>query len=161
MGFEATFCVESDKDIYMNEDTTSERCPFIGNERDLDDVIIRYGHKVDEYTYEFTKSDIAKLIKGILESVMNVYSAALDAHYEMDNVDEKELSNEALHREYYVIGRLMNKMIDNEYRYADINVVGLYYDDYDGSKVSRLVLNLMGLLIRAKDGEKILYKRSF
>lgn len=161
MGFEATFYVESDKDIYLNEDTTSTRCPWIGNERDLDEVIIRYGDAVDEYNYEFTKDALIRLVNAILESVMNIYAAAIDAHYEFENADEKDLSNEALHREYYVAGRLMNKVINNEYRYANVNSLCLFPDDYDGERTRNFVLNLMGLLIRAKDGEKIIYSRSF
>ena len=161
MGFEATFYVESDKDIFMEEDNDSTRCPWIGNERDLDDVIIRYGHKSEDNNYWFSKSDMAKVINALLESVMNIYCAAVNAHYEMENVEEKELDNTTLHREYYVIGRLMNKKIYNEYRYSDVNALSVFTDDCEGERMKRLILGLIGLIIRAKDDEKIWYKRSY
>lgn len=161
MGFEATFYVESDKDIFMDEDVMSERCPFVGNERDLDDVIIRYGHRDENDNYWFSKSDLAKVINALLESVMNIYCAAVDAHYEMESVNEKDLDNATLHREYYVIGRLMNKALEKEWRYSDVNALSVFCDDWDGSRVTRLILGLMGLIIRAKDSEKIWYNRSY
>lgn len=92
---------------------------------------------------------------------MNIHKAAKVAYDDMTNADDKDLSNEALHREYYVAGRILAKAFDKELRVGnDYNAVNLF-DDYDGTMMADLVNGLMSLLKEMEDGETLTYLASY
>ena len=148
------------KDIEFELD--DDRCLYWRGQRDLHYLFERFGHRTEKEGYFiFTKDDVIKMVAYLMESVMNIHKAAKVAYDDMTNADEKDLSNEALHREYYVAGRILTKAFEKEIRVGnDYNVVNLF-DDYDGSMMADLINGLMKLLVEMKDDELITYLASY
>ena len=126
------------------------RCLYWRGQRDLHYLFEMFGHRTEkEGYYTFSKDDVI------------IHKAAKVAYDDMTNADEKDLSNEALHREYYVAGRILAKAFDKELRVGnDYNAVNLF-DDYDGNMMADLVNGLISLLKEMKDGETLTYLASY
>lgn len=160
MGMDMTLYHEADKDIWVDEELNSSRCPYFRNERDLHSLFERHAKKTEDGNYEFTKADLSSVIFELLPSIMNIYAAAMDAHREMAYAEEAEYTTDVLHREFYVIGRMLDKVILKEYRNDD-SAPYLLTEDTDGSRMKKLVNDLVGLVNRMKDDEKVIYNCSY
>lgn len=160
MGLDMYMYNSKHKDIRFEDD--DKRCLYWRGQRDLHYLFEMFGHRTDkEGYYTFSKSDVINLVAYLIDSVMNIHKAAKVAYDDMTNADEKDLSNEALHREYYVAGRILAKAFDKELRVGKgYNAVNLF-DDYDGTMLADLVNGLMSLLKDMGDGETITYLASY
>ena len=161
MGLDMTLYHEADKDIWMDEELDSSRCPYFRNERELHNLIARNGVVKSEGVFELTKESLCNILITLLPSIMNVYAAAMDAHNEMSLIEENELTNEALHREFYVIGKLLSKSIRKEYKEYNESAVSILNEDEDGVRMKKFVNDLIGLIKRIKDEEKVIYNASY
>lgn len=139
-----------------------DRCLYWRGQRDLHYLFEMFGHRTyEEGYYTFSKDDVIKMVAYLMESVMNIHKAAKVAYDDMTNADEKDLSNEAIHREYYVAGRILTKAFEKEIRVGnDYNAVNLF-DDYDGTMMADLINGLMSLLKKMEDGETLTYLASY
>lgn len=160
MGLDMYMYNSKHKDIRYEDD--DNRCLYWCGQRDLHYLFEMFGHRTDkEGYYTFSKDDVIKMIAYLMESIMNIHKAAKVAYDDMRNADDKDLSNEALHREYYVAGRILTKAFETEIRVGnDYNAVNLF-DDYDGTMMADLMNGLMSLLKDMKDGETLTYLASY
>lgn len=101
------------------------------------------------------------MVAYIMESVMNIHKAAMVAYDDMTNAEEKELSNDVLHREYYVAGRVFLKAFDKELRYGNCHNAVNIFGDFDGTMMADFINGLMKLLVEMKDDELITYLASY
>ena len=146
----------------INFEDDDNRCLYWRSQRDLHDLFNMFGKRTEkEGYYIFTKDDVIKMLAYLIESVMNIHKAAMVAYDDMSNVEEKELPNDVLHREYYVAGRVFLKAFDKELRcgnsYNAVNIFG----DFDGTMMADLINGLMKLLVEMKDDETITYLASY
>ena len=160
MGMDMTLYHEADKDIWVKEELDSSRCPYFRNEHALHRLFERHAKKIGDGNYEFTKADLSSVIFDLLPSIMNIYAAAMDAHHEMSIAEEAEYTTDVLHREFYVIGRMLDKVILKEYRNDD-GAPYILSEDTDGSRMKKLVNDLVGLVNRMKDDEKVICNCSY
>lgn len=160
MGMDMTLYHEADKDIWVKEELDSSRCPYFRNEHELHRLFERHAKKTEDGNYEFTKAELSSVIFELLPSIMNIYAAAIEAHNEMACAEDAEYTSEVLHREFYVIGRVLDKVILKEYRNSEV-VPYLLTEDTDGSRMKKLVNDLVGLVNRMKDDEKVIYNCSY
>ena len=160
MGLDMYMYNSKHTDIRYEDD--DNRYLYWRGQRDLHYLFETFGHRTDkEGYYTFSKSDVIKMVAYLMESVMNIHKAAKVAYDDMTNADDKDLSNEALHREYYVAGRILAKAFDKELRVGnDYNAVNLF-DDYDGTMMADLINGLMSLLKDMEDGETLTYLASY
>ena len=160
MGLDMYLYNSKHKDIEFELD--DNRCLYWRGQRDLHYLFEMFGHRTDEEGYyTFSKDDVIKMVAYLMESVMNIHKAAKVAYDDMTNADEKDLSNEALHREYYVAGRILTKAFEKELRIGNnYNAVNLF-DDYDGTMMADLINGLMSLLKEMNDGETLTYLASY
>ena len=160
MGLDMYLYNSKHKDIDFEID--DNRCLYWRGQRDLHHLFERFGHRTyEEGYYTFSKDDVIKMVAYLMESVMNIHKAAKVAYDDMTNADEKDLSNEALHREYYVAGRILAKAFEKELRVGnDFNAVNLF-DDYDGTMMADFINGLLTLLKEMEDGETLTYLASY
>ena len=152
---------ESDKDIWATEEVDSSRCPYYRNERELHDLLSYHGKKISDCEWEFNRSALTNVLISILPSIMNIYAGAVEAQYEMMNVSEQELTKlEDIHQEYYVIGRMLDRIIKKEYKDFCHNALTLLNDE-DGSRMKQFVLNICNLIKRTNENEKVIYNCSY
>ena len=146
----------------INFEGDDNRCLYWRSQRDLHELFEMFGKRTEkEGYYIFTKDDVIRMVAYLMESVMNIHKAAMVAYDDMTNAEEKELSNDVLHREYYVAGRVFLKAFDKELRcgnsYNAVNIFG----DFDGTMMADLINGLMSLLKEMKDDETITYLASY
>lgn len=130
--------------------------------RDLHDLFIRYGKKREEEGYyDLDKTQMLKLLRHLMKSVMIIHEAAMTAHYEMVEASENGYDETNLFREYYVIGRILQKAVYKELRDGDeCNCINLF-DDENGKSMSNLINNLMSFVVNMKDDEHFVYLASY
>lgn len=146
----------------INFEGDDDRCLYWRGQRDLHDLFVRFGKRTEKEGYFiFTKEDVIKMVAYIMESVMNIHKAAMVAYDDMTNVEEKELSNDVLHREYYVAGRVFLKAFDKELRYGNCHNAVNIFGDFDGTMMADFINGLMKLLMEMKDDELITYLASY
>ena len=147
-------------DIKFEED--DERCLYWRSQRTLHELFYMFGKRTEKEGYFiFGKDDVIKMVAYLMESVMNIHKAAKIAYDDMMNAEEKELSIDVLHREYYVAGRILSKAFENELRCGhSFNAVNIF-DDFDGTMMKDLINGLMKLLIEMKDDETLTYLASY
>ena len=147
-------------DINFEED--DDRCLYWCGQRMLHELFYMFGKRTEKEGYfVFTKEDVIRMVAYLMESVMNIHKAAKIAYDDMNNAEEKELSNDVLHREYYVAGRILSKAFENELRCGhSFNAVNIF-DDFDGTMMKDLINGLMKLLMEMKDDELITYLASY
>lgn len=146
----------------INFEGDDNRYLYWRGQRDLHGLFNMFGKRTEkEGYYTFSKDDVIKMVAYLLESVMNIHKASKVAYDDMSNADYKDLSNEVLHREYYVAGRILSKAFEKELRVGnDYNAVNLF-DDYDGTMMADLINGLMSFLKEMKDDETITYLASY
>lgn len=161
MGMDMTLYHESDKDIWTTEEANSSRCPYYRNERELHDLLSYHGKKISDNEWEFDRSALTNVLISILPSIMNIYAGAVEAQNEMTNVSEQELTRlEDIHQEYYVIGRMLDRIFKKEYKEHHNNALTLLNDE-DGSRMKQFVLNICNLIKRTNENEKVIYNCSY
>ena len=147
-------------DIKFEEEDS--RCLYWRSQRELHDLFYMFGKRTEKEGYFiFAKDDVIKMVAYLMESVMNIHKAAKVAYDDMMNAEDKELSIDVLHREYYVAGRILSKAFENELRCGhSFNAVNIF-DDFDGTKMADLINGLMKLLVEMKDDETLTYLASY
>ena len=147
-------------DIKFEED--DDRCLYWRGQRTLHELFYMFGKRTEKEGYFiFTKDDVIRMVAYLMHSVMNIHKAAKIAYDDMTKAEQEELSNDVLHREYYVAGRILSKAFDNELRYGhSFNAVNIF-DDEDGTMMKDLINGLMKLLMEMKDDELITYLASY
>jgi hypothetical protein len=146
----------------INFEDDDDRCLYWRSQRDLHGLFEMFGKRTEkEGYYTFTKNDVIKMVAYILESVMNIHKAAMVAYDDMSNAEYKELTNDVLHREYYVAGRILSKAFDNELRCGNSYNAANLFGNFDGTMMADLINGLMKLLIEMKDDETITYLASY
>ena len=152
---------ESDKDIWATEEVDSSRCPYYRNERELHDLLSYHGKKISDHEWELNRSALTNVLVSILPSIMNIYAGAVDAQNEMSKVADQELTRlEDIHQEYYVIGRMLERVFKKEYKEYYHNALTLL-DDEDGTRMKDFVLNICNLIKRTNGDEKVIYNCSY
>lgn len=160
MGLDMYMYNSKHTDIKFEDD--DDRCLYWRGQRTLHELFYMFGKRTEKEGYfVFTKEDVIKMVAYIMKSVMNIHKAAMVAYDDMTNVEEKELSNDVLHREYYVAGRVFLKAFDKELRYGNCHNAVNIFDDFDGTMMADLINGLMKLLIEMKDDELITYLASY
>lgn len=146
----------------INFEGDDNRCLYWRGQRDLHDLFVRFGKQTEKEGYFiFTKDDVIKMVAYLMESVMNIHKAAMVAYDDMTNAEEKELTNDVLHREYYVAGRVFLKAFDKELRYGNCHNAVNIFGDFDGTMMADFINGLMKLLMEMKDDELITYLASY
>ena len=146
----------------INFEGDDNRCLYWRGQRDLHDLFVRFGKRTEKEGYFiFTKDDVIKMVAYLMESVMNIHKAAMVAYDDMSNAEEKELTNDVLHREYYVAGRVFLKAFDKELRYGNCHNAVNIFGDFDGTMMADFINGLMKLLVEMKDDELITYLASY
>ena len=146
----------------INFEGDDNRCLYWRGQRDLHDLFVRFGKRTEKEGYFiFTKDDVIKMVAYLMESVMNIHKAAMVAYDDMSNAEEKELTNDVLHREYYVAGRVFLKAFDKELRYGNCHNAVNIFGDSDGTMMADFINGLMKLLVEMKDDELITYLASY
>ena len=155
--------------LYNKKDIANEKELEFDNEKvlywrgqhNLHDLFVQCGTKTDEEgKWEFDKYALSKIIIYITKSVMNVYVAAMNAYNELREIDESDYSAEQLFREYYVIGRLLEKSIDKEVRDCE-SALDLFTCDDDGTMMRDLVLNLTEMYDNMMYCDTVVYLASY
>lgn len=146
----------------INFEGDDDRCLYWRGQRQLHELFYMFGKRTEKEGYfVFTKEDVIRMVAYLMESVMNIHKAAKIAYDDMTNAEDEELSNDVLHREYYVAGRILSKAFDNELNYGHaFNAVNIF-DDFDGTMMKDLINGLMKLLMEMKDDELITYLASY
>lgn len=146
----------------INFEGDDDRCLYWRSQRDLHDLFNMFGKKTEyEGKYTFTKKDVIDMLAYLLESVMNIHKAAMEAYDDMSNAEYKELPNDVLHREFYISGRIFLKAFDKELRTGNsYNAVNLF-DNFDGKMMADLINGLMSYLKEMKDDETLTYLASY
>jgi hypothetical protein len=146
----------------INFEGDDDRCLYWRGQRTLHELFYMFGKRTEKEGYFiFTKDDVIRMVAYLMHSVMNIHKAAKIAYDDMTNAEDKELTNDVLHREYYVAGRILSKAFDNELRYGhSFNAVNIF-DDVDGTMMKDLINGLMKLLMEMKDDELITYLASY
>ena len=162
MGMDMTLYHESDKDIWTTEEVDSSRCPYYRNERELHDLLSYHGKKISESEWELDRSALTNVLISILPSIMNIYAGAVDAQNEMTNVINQELSRlEDIHQEYYVIGRMLDRVFKKEYKDDYHRNALTLLNDEDGTRMKNFVINMCNLIKRTNNNEKVIYNCSY
>ena len=146
----------------INFEGDDDRCLYWRGQRTLHELFYMFGKRTEKEGYFiFTKEDIIRMVAYLMHSVMNIHKAAKIAYDDMTNAEDKELTNDVLHREYYVAGRILSKAFENELRSGhSFNAVNIF-DDFDGTMMAGLINGLMKLLMEMKDDEQITYLASY
>ena len=146
----------------INFEGDDDRCLYWRGQRTLHELFYMFGKRTEKEGYFiFTKEDVIRMVAYLMHSVMNIHKAAKIAYDDMTNAEDKELSNDVLHREYYVAGRILSKAFENELRCGhSFNAVNIF-DDEDGTMMKDLINGLMKLLMEMKDDELITYLASY
>ena len=80
----------------------------------------------------------------------------------MTNVVNQELSRlEDIHQEYYVIGRMLDRVFKKEYKDDYHRNALTLLNDEDGTRMKDFVINMCNLINRTNNNDKVIYNCSY
>ena len=121
--------------------------------RDFADTVRRFGTKVDNYVYEFTPHQVARILGALMTEVMEHYEV-YDKVYEdyRDNVKyNEEARADKLCADSYAILRTMDKEMDKTSRHY-------YYEFEDSYRMFRIVRGLSGIALTMNEDDVLIWE---